>query len=269
MNEDVGHSSVIAFLERGCLRHIAMLKMLSLYGPDVQSHYLNDARGDGALLLLPTTASPFDRKAYAQCQYVVMFSATSRPATQGLLDLVPRGVGLVFKLLHDADRKTVERIFPLRRVVGVLSLTAPPGAHFEPAPDVFLGRQVDPRCYELFAAQGHPPEEVNAHFASADARCSVLYQDDVAACACFTYRNYGNVYEVSSVYTRPEFRRRGLAQRVVQTALHDLLSRGHTPRYQAHEHNTASIALAEGIGLRPFVTMEHWVTIGSLPADGR
>jgi hypothetical protein len=37
-----------------------------------------------------------------------------------------------------------------------------------------------------------------------------------------------------------------------------LAARKLTPRYQVEEHNTASIALARSVGLRPFLTLVHY-----------
>ena len=53
-------------------------------------------------------------------------------------------------------------------------------------------------------------------------------------------------------------RRKGYARLLVECALHTLALRQCIPRYQVHEDNHASIRLAETIGLRWFVTMEHW-----------
>ena len=47
---------------------------------------------------------------------------------------------------------------------------------------------------------------------------------------------------------------------LVECALHTLALRQYIPRYQVHEHNQTSIQLAEAIGLRRFVTIEHWLT---------
>ena len=77
--------------------------------------------------------------------------------------------------------------------------------------------------------------------------------------ACFAYPNYGNVCEIAGVYTIPSERRNGYARQLVETALHALAHRPYIPRYQVQEDNHASIGLAESIGLRRFVTMEHWL----------
>lgn len=53
------------------------------------------------------------------------------------------------------------------------------------------------------------------------------------------------------------------AHLLVECALHTLALRQYIPRYQVHEHNQASIQLAEAIGMRRFVTMEHWLAGGS------
>ena len=78
------------------------------------------------------------------------------------------------------------------------------------------------------------------------------------ASACFAFQNYGDVWEIGGVYTEPRHRRKGLARRVVGSALAYLLSRRLTPRYQVKWDNLASIQLARGAGLKEFLTVNHY-----------
>ncbi|MGH2625073.1 MAG: GNAT family N-acetyltransferase, partial [Anaerolineales bacterium] len=64
--------------------------------------------------------------------------------------------------------------------------------------------------------------------------------------------------EVGGVTTAPAHRRRGLGARVVRMAIAELAHRGLRPRYQAEEHNMASIRLARSAGLTPFLTVVHY-----------
>jgi ribosomal protein S18 acetylase RimI-like enzyme len=68
------------------------------------------------------------------------------------------------------------------------------------------------------------------------------------------------VWEIGGVHTIPSARRRGLARRVVQTALATLLATGRTPRYQVEATNTASIQLAEALDLAVCLRFEHYTS---------
>jgi hypothetical protein len=63
---------------------------------------------------------------------------------------------------------------------------------------------------------------------------------------------------VGGVVTALSHRRRGLAARVVRSALAELSERALIPRYQVEAHNKASIGLARSVGLAPFLTIVHY-----------
>ena len=250
----------LAFLSMNLLRNIVLLKMLTLFPDAVECHYCEDHAGAGVLLLLPTQAVSFDRHSYPSTQYVVLLSATSQNLVRQLLTFVPQGVPLVFKLLDDADRQTVAQLFALRRATAFVSYTAPVSQHFALSSSVRVSEHVYEPCFALYAAQGHSREDMSSYFAAGAALAFTIYQEATPIATCFTYPNFGDVYEIAGVYTIPSERRQGYARLLVESALHTLALRQCIPRYQVHEDNHASIRLAEALGLRRFVTMEHWLT---------
>jgi len=247
------------FLSRDTLRNIVLLKMLTLFPDAIECHYYEDHAGAGVLLLLPTQVFSFDRHTYPLNQYVVLISATNQAIVRQLLTFVPQGVPLVFKLLDDADRQTVAQLFALRRATAFVSYTAPAGQHFALSRRVRVSECVDEPCFALYAAQGHSREDMARYFAAGGALAFTIYQAATPIATCFTYPNFGNVYEIAGVHTIPSERRKGYARLLAESALHTLAQRQSIPRYQVHEDNHASIRLAESIGLRRFVTMEHWL----------
>jgi GNAT superfamily N-acetyltransferase len=251
----------IEFLRADMLRNIVPLKMLSLYPSAAACHFHQDVNGAAALVLLPADASPYDRQAYPDVDFVVLIGATSQPALADLLALVPRGARLVFKLSSPADRATIASQFALRRVTAFHSYTAAPGQSFERAAEVRVADQLDPACLPLLAEAGHAPDDL-AHYFAAGALALAIERGDAPAATCFAHQNFETIYEIAGVYTRPAARRQGLGSRLVAAALYELAARGLTPRYQVHEINHPSIALAESLGLRRFVTIEHWLTDG-------
>jgi len=241
-------------------RNIVLLKMLTLFPDAVECHYCEGDSGIGVLILLPTIVSSFDRHTYPTTDYVVLLSATSHAAVRQLLPFVPRDRPLVVKLIDDADRQTIGRAFALYRATAFISYTTPPGSHFVSHGNVEVSEQIDEACYPLYAAQGHYPDDL-AQYAIAGLLTFAVYRDASPIAACFAYRNFDTVYEIAGVYTVPRERRKGHARQLVETALHTLAKRQYIPRYQVHEANHASTRLAESVGLRRFVTMEHWLTV--------
>lgn len=248
----------IAFLKRNPLRNIVPLKMLTAYPAVIETRYQATGNEAAALLLFPTTAFAYDRATYPDLDLVVILAATTAEAAATLLPSIPAHKRLIFKLMDSTVRDLLAAHFALQRVTAFLSYTASAIDQFAPHPAVVTTNQVDDRLYPHFAAQGHDADELNRYFADGQARAFTLYQNAEPIAACFTYRNFEQIHEIGGVFTLPSERRKGHAQKVVTTAVHSLLTRGCLPRYQVHEENLPSIALAEQIGLTRFVTVEHW-----------
>lgn len=258
MTHTAVQQEAIAFLKRNPLRNIVPLKMLTAYPAVIETHYHASDAEAAALLLFPTTAFGYDRATYPDLDLVVILAATTPEAATTLLPHIPAHKRSIFKLMDSEVRDLLATRFALQRVTAFLSYTSSALDHFAPHPAVVTTNQVDGRLYAHFAAQGHDADELNRYFADGQARAFTLYQKAEPIAACFTYRNFEQIHEIGGVFTLPSERRKGHAQKVVTAAVHSLLTRGCLPRYQVHEENRPSIALAEQIGLTRFVTVEHW-----------
>src|SRR5262245_58081975 len=164
--------------------------MLAAYPDAVQAYYHEDAAGAGALVLLPTNVSPFDRQTYPYAEYVVLLSATHPQIARALLERVPSGCALVFKLMGAGEREVVAQRFRLTRATAYISYTAVAGSRFTPSEEVVVSERVDQRCFDLYAAQGYSRAEVLDFFSTSQALSLALYQHDAPVAACFSYRNF-------------------------------------------------------------------------------
>ena len=72
--------------------------------------------------------------------------------------------------------------------------------------------------------------------------------DDQLASVCFSGWAAGPIHAVT-IETLPEFRRKGLAKAVAAALMEDYERRGISPHWDVMPSNTASIALAESLGL--------------------
>lgn len=248
----------LAYLRRDPLRQIVPLKMLTAYPGAARVAFRERGGAAGALLLLPAQTFLFDRSAYPWAALVVLLAADRADVAGELLEQVPRDTPLVFKLGGALEQAAARERFALARLTAFLSYTAPPSSPAPPDPAVRVSQAPDSAWLELLAAQGHDRAELADLFARGLAFALALGDPAAPAAVCMAYRNFGQIYEVGGLYTRPAARRQGLARRLVSTALHELARRGLTPRYQVHEDNRASVGLAEALGLRRFVTVTHW-----------
>jgi len=74
------------------------------------------------------------------------------------------------------------------------------------------------------------------------------------------FRSTGRFGEIGGVYTVPARRGEGLGSRAVRTSLAELARRACVPRYHVAEENTASIRLAETLGMTRFLTLTHYLS---------
>jgi ribosomal protein S18 acetylase RimI-like enzyme len=255
---DAQHRRAVEFLELDTFRNIVLLKTLSYYPEAACCHFHERPEAAGVLLLLQGGASFFDRQNYPGTEHVVFIAATEPAVVPELLQHVPRRERLLFKLMDPQHPIVVRTFFSLQRANAFISYTAPPGKAFAAADGVTASDMPDSGCLDLYAAMGHSRDELREYFKSGMARSFTVYEDNKPLASCFTFPNYRGIHEIAGVYTDPGHRRRGLARKVVETALHYLAHAGFIARYQVQEDNGASLQLIESIGLRHVVTYEHW-----------
>lgn len=254
----IPNEAAIADLARDPLRHIVLLKQLLAYPDHVKAFRVADTAGSAILLALEASANAYDRQTYPEAEVVAFIASDHPDLTASLLSCLPRGVGVVFKLSREADLHPVQTKFSVVRRTAFVSFTS----------DCVMERDTEVRvtttpveaAFRMFETQGHKRSWVDSVLASGRAFACVLEQSGDAASVCLVYENWGSVWEVGGVVTAPAHRRKGLGARVVRTALATLSERGLKPRYQVEEHNAASIALAQSVGLMPFVTITHYPT---------
>ena len=247
---------VVNELARDPLRHIVLLKHLLAYPAHARVHRVADEMGTATLVLLDASASPYDRATYPRAAVAAFISSDHPALTASLLSHVPRGVGIVFKLSRDADAVSVQSQFAVERRTAFVSFTST-GA-VERAAGVRITIEPDDATLERFAAQGHERSWLWSLLRSGRAFSCVVERGRDTLSACVAFEICGRVWEVGGVVTVPSHRRRGFGARVVRTALAELAERALIPRYQVETHNTALIALAESLGLAPFLTVVHY-----------
>ncbi len=248
-------SDLVALLEQDALRNIVLLKHLTAFPDSTRGHRIADDGGSATLVLLDTAASAYDRQAYPEAAWAALIASDHAALTDRLLDRVPRDAGVVFKLASDADRAAVVARFAVAPGASFLSYSV--DRRFERDAEVRMTDAPGEAALRLFEQQGHDRSWLLSCLGSGSAFACIADADGGPGAVCFAFRNHGQVWEVGGVFTPEPFRGRGLAGRVVRTALAVLHERGLTPRYQVSADNAASIGLAESLGLRHFLTLTH------------
>ncbi|MBM3521477.1 MAG: GNAT family N-acetyltransferase [Alphaproteobacteria bacterium] len=260
----VERSTIVEALEREPLRHIVLLKHLEAYPEATSAYRVVDGECAATLVLLNVAASPYDRRTYPEARYAALVASDDATLTRRLLAHVPAEIGIVFKLASDGDRDTVAERFSLRRTTGVISFTARPG--FARDPEAIVTTSPGPAALATFESQHHEREWLLPLLRAGRAFCVMLGAPEAPQSVAFAFENYKRVWEVGGVFTPDPLRGRGLAKRVVRSVLAELAARDRIPRYQVHEENASSIALAESLGLARFLTISHFLHVPARPA---
>ena len=244
-------AEVIATLRTDPFKYVVHLKMLDAYA-DQMLWYGDEG---GVALLLPAAAHPYDARSYPDADWIVLLATAQPDAADRLVARLPRGPKLVFKLVDELSKAAVLRAFPAQRVTGFVSYTLPAG-DFARDPRVEVARNLDERLLPFFQANGYTQPELEHDFSQGSVSFSLF--GDCPLSTCYIFKNYERIWEIGGVHTAPAYRGQGLAKVVVAAALGELLATRRIPRYQVNEANLPSRAVAEGLGMQPFVFTEHF-----------
>ena len=247
---------IVSYLKTDVLKHIVHLKMIEAYAGQIIGHYERHNSQVGIALLIPTLASPFDAQTYPNSDFIVLLAATDPEILQYIILQIPRKTNLVFKFVDAMTRQIILQRFPAQRVTAYLSYTTQE-PRFHSHPSVVMSNRLDKHILPCYLENGYTSQAMARYFEQGAMSFTISDQAQPLS-TCFAFRNYEAVWEIGGVYTAAFQRRQGLAKRVVETALHQVLDRGWTPRYQVRETNQPSIRLAEALGLKPFVVTEHF-----------
>lgn len=250
------------------MRHLVHLKYLHVYRGKLAIYTANQRDGgdgaiDGLMLAHRTEVVFWDREAYPDSEVVLLPTAHTEDAAEVLVTTARQHYGehqnIVLKFCDDITMAAFARAFNLRYAKSTLSFTCESFQPDSPLEDVIVSERVDETLAALYARNGYTRVTVDQYFADG-ALTFTVYVDDNPVCSCMAYRNFGEVWEIGGLHTVESARRKGYARRVVQKALVTLLNQGKIPRFQAEESNTASIRLAESLGLVQCLRFAH--TIG-------
>ncbi len=250
---------LLEFLHRDPLRNIVLLKVLSTYGQHVQTFYFADGAADGVLFLLPTKVTTYESVTYPETDFVVYVTAVSPTITTKMLTAIPTHCNLILKFTSAQDRAVFKQHLPLERFTSFLSYTSAANAQFSPAQEVIISDKIDQKLLPLYHQNGYESAEIESYFTTGNAISFAVFENGEPVSTCLAYQNYGRIWEIGMVYTIARARRKGYARKVVETALSLLLENGRIPRYQMDEKNTPSKQMADRLGLKWFLTTEHYL----------
>jgi hypothetical protein len=247
----------IKLLESDTAKHLATLKYLSLYGGDATVNILEEGKGWAVLALFPTTVLSFDREAYPRAKVAVFANGNNNQLKQQLLQSLPNN-NYVLRLNEPLDLSGLEKRYQINRGFTYLSYSGTVLPKAPPAKAAPPQSELTPDAIALFKQNDYTENELRGYFTHG-ARWFGYIEDGVIKSICFVYQDYGKYREIAGVRTVDSERRKGYAKIVVYSALNYLLENGLVPRYVTELKNTNSIRLAESLGMKRFLRIEHFL----------
>jgi GNAT superfamily N-acetyltransferase len=195
---------------------------------------------------------------YPDTNLVVLLDGTSTHGKLQLFNDLP-AEPLVVKTYDESVGDRLVNRFQAKPALSFVSYTAssPRAGHSIPA-DVIESSVPDDEIIRILGHNGYERAELSRYFADGARWFGIRSRGQIVS-ACFVFRNFETVWEIGGVFTEPNHRRMGHTRKVVTSALNHLLANGFTPRYQVRSDNMESIRLAETIGLKEFLHMDHYL----------
>ena len=247
----------IKLLETNIPQNLATLKYLTLYREDTTVNVMEEGKGWAVLSLFPTAILSFDREAYPRAKVAVFANGTNDTLKLRLLHELPAN-NYVLRLNAPLNLSGLEKRYKVGRGFTYLSYSCSVLPVLPPAKVVAAQSKLTSEAIAMFRQNDYTKEELRGYFSNG-ARWFGYIKDNVIKSICFTYRDYGSYREIAGVRTLDTERRKGYAGIVVYSALKYLLGNGLTPRYVTEIKNLNSIRLAESLGMKQFLKIEHYL----------
>lgn len=252
---EIDQASIVNRLRKEPLTNLVLLKYIQSFR--AKALQLIDGKDIATLLITDHCYSAWDHKTYPDIATSVFVASTNPTLTLGLLPHLPDERPIIIKLFNDADQRVFAQLYKLERRMAFLSFTGNTQAATDPEVRIVNNHAEIP--FALFAAQGHEQRWLAPMFVNGSAFACIMSHEDRPVAACFAFHIDAGIWEIGGVYVEPRHRGKGLATRLVQTAIAKLQQQQLRFRYQAADTNMTSIGLARKLGLHCFFTVTHYL----------
>ncbi|HEX3043222.1 MAG TPA: GNAT family N-acetyltransferase [Bacillota bacterium] len=252
----------LAYLKADPFKHLATLKHLTLYQDKLALNLVDESpQGDypnwAVLATIPTGLLSYDTATYPEAKVTLFLNGTAESLKQQLLDTLPPN-NYVLKLNEALDWSGLENRFRTKAGNSFLSFSG------STCPDIATNSLI-PGCAHitdeaiaLFQRNGYTAADIRKYFDRGAVWFSLAIDGTIRS-GCFIYPNYGPIWEIAGVHTLEADRNKGYGRIVVTSALTYLLRRNLVPRYEVDVRNTNSIKLAQSLGMKEFLRLNHFL----------
>lgn len=247
----------VAYLKTDLFKNLATLKFLTLYQDAPVLNLVEDAPGWALLVTIPTRILPYDTATYPEAKVAVFINGNSEPLKQRLLETLSPD-NYVLRLNEELALSGLEKRFQIKAGNSYLSLSGSMAPDFAINGLIPGSTQITAEAIDLFRRNGYTETEIRKYFERGAVWFGLMINGNIRS-GCFIYQNFGDIWEIAGVHTLESDRNKGYAKTVVASALTYLWRRNLFPRYDVHVDNHHSIKLAQSMGLKEFLRMNHFL----------
>jgi GNAT superfamily N-acetyltransferase len=258
----------IAHLSGSPFDNLITLKMLSMYPNECATTLYRDESGWVCRTELGAGVSAWDRNEYPLADRIVMLDGNSPSIFGHVLRHQP--TGLVVYKVHDQRSRFILGEDPQFHHANAFHSYSGTSRGLDTGrfgvPDVEQHSHYDDEAAALFVASGYAAQDFRFHI-DRGAQWFAVREKNRIVSFCLAFQIIGKIWEIGGVLTRREYRRRGFAKAVMSAALGYVNAFKLIPRYQFHYRNSASRYLAESLGLKQRLIVDHYVNAGVKRSD--
>jgi GNAT superfamily N-acetyltransferase len=251
-------TKALQILSSDCFSYLMTLKMLTMYPDNCRTVLIRSKTDWSCRTELPAIHSAWDSNVYPDATQIVMIDGNSCPSME--IAIADSNLpSTVYKVHDPCCVRYLSGLLDMYHSRSYLSFTSDKLECAREYRDytVVHGQNLTDETVRWASYNGYTSRELHDHF-SRGAHWFETKHDNEIMSFCIACPIYEAIWEIGAVYTRPQFRRQGVAARAVSFALSSLLENGRQPRYQFRSDNEASRALAISLGLRHVLTVDHF-----------
>ncbi len=258
----------IAHLSESPFDNLLTLKMLSMFPNECTTTLYKDESGWVCRTEFGAKVSAWDRNEYPLADCIMMLDGNSPSIFGHILRHQPTDL-LVYKV-HDQWSRFIlgenPYFYHANSFHSYSDMSQALDTGQSDVPVVEQHSQYDSEAAALFVASGFVAQEFRFHL-NRGAQWFAVREKNRIVSFCLIFQIFGKIWEIGGVLTLREYRRKGFAKAVISAALGYLNAFKLIPRYQFHYQNSASRCLAESLGLKPRLIVDHYANPGVKRSD--
>lgn len=258
---DLLYSKAIEYLKTDTVKNLATLKYLLLFKNNLEISLIEDAFDWALLIAIPIELLWYDSANYPEAKQTVFVNGTSDELKYELLDKLKEN-NYVIRTNKPLDFSPLKNRYQITYGNSYVSYTCNSGYAAIKASNLKDNVQrhhiLTDEAIALITNNGYTEKSLREFFGN-DSVWFGYISEGIIKSICFVYQNYEDIWEIAGVHTIESERNKGYGRAVVTSAIEYLLEKGLTPRYGVNIKNAASINLAESLGMKQFLRIDHFL----------